>query len=149
MSKVLTCPNCRNVQDRGRYCSKCGADLSGVAQKPLLETATPARDYGTLRFVSSLMVLFGWLVIIGSIIAAVMNYSQYVTGEGAIVFQGQSNAPLNEPNRLISPGLSALFIAVVGMAIGLTEIAAGQVIMVLLDILDDVRKIYGNRKGEK
>jgi hypothetical protein len=141
MSAVVYCPNCKNVQEIGKFCSQCGYDLSKVRDKPLIETTNSSQSYGTLRFVSLLMVLLGWLIIIGSLIAAVVNYSQFVTDGNAIISQGQSDVPLYDPNWLISPGLSAVLIATVGMVFGLAEIAAGQIIMVLLDIRDDVRKL--------
>jgi putative effector of murein hydrolase len=101
----------------------------------------PSRsDYGVLRFVSSMMVLLGWVIIIASLIIAGMYYTEYVASGDAIVRQGQNNIPLNNPVRIISPEVTALFVLLFGVTFGLCEIAAGQIITVILDIRDDVRK---------
>jgi predicted amidophosphoribosyltransferase len=41
MSDVTYCPKCHNVQERGRYCSQCGYDLSAEKETPVIQDKTP------------------------------------------------------------------------------------------------------------
>jgi len=134
---VKTCPDCGSLQARGRFCSQCGYDLSTVKEKPEIPDP-PRRDYEALRFTSSMIVLFGWVIVVASLFTSAYYYSQYTVSGNAIVRQGQSDAPSYDPNKTISPIVPAA-IAIFGVISGTLTIAAGQIIMVFLDIRDDVR----------
>lgn len=138
MSEIKKCPSCKNLETRGgRFCSQCGYDLSKVEDTPLI-ASVPRRDYEALRFTSSMIVLFGWLIIVTSLFASAYYYSQYTVSGNAIVRQSQeSGAPSSQNASPLVPMGIALF----GVTSGTLTIAAGQVIMVVIDIRDDVRKL--------
>jgi hypothetical protein len=142
MSTLRKCPNCENIQATGGFCTKCGTDLSKV--KPFIEDYAPvivrneAREYRVLRFVSDLFVFMGALIIVVSIISACL-LALTSAGVDAVVSQ--------EGGRVLSDVIGAsgivgaILLIVIGVSAGLGEIAAGQLIMVFLDIRDDVRRM--------
>jgi predicted amidophosphoribosyltransferase len=43
MSEVKHCPKCHNVQERGKFCSQCGYDLSSEKQPAVIQDLTSHR----------------------------------------------------------------------------------------------------------
>jgi len=144
MGEVKQCPKCGNLQSRGKFCSQCGHDITNA--KPFIEDyVSPAgvvraeeNDYGALRLVSGLFVAMGWGIIILTVVSACLVISA-AAGAGSILVQGSGSVV---PAFIGGYGVfGALIFSAMGISLGLGEIAAGQVIMVFLDIRDDVRKI--------
>lgn len=135
----MECPSCKSANERGRFCSQCGHDMRKV--EPAYIPDPPRQHFEGLRFLSGLLVLLGWLVIIGSVLGSFAYYAQYATGNGAIMYQGQAEVSLSDPNRLVSPGLSAVLLVMFGVPFGVFNIAVGQIIKVVLETREDVRKI--------
>ena len=88
-----------------------------------------------------MIVLLGWLIIVASLTTSMYYYSYYTVSGNAIIRQGvQSDAPSYDPNKVVSPWVPVA-IALFGVTSGTLTIAAGQVIMVVIDIRDDVRNL--------
>jgi hypothetical protein len=117
-----------------------------VQSTPLIATPRKVRDYQSLRFVASLIVFLGVVVIVCSIAASLYCYVNYVDMGGAITQQGGSDVPLYDPNQyaFIDPStylLASLLIGLFGTLGGVFTIAYGQLIMLFIDIRDDVRSL--------
>lgn len=98
-------------------------------------------SYPALRFVSSLLIVMGWVIVIVTVATSCIFLSS-AAGAGAIVSQWSSGV-----EKII--GATSSFAVVVatmaylalGVGGGIFQVAAGQLILVVLDIRDDVRKI--------
>ena len=149
MSEVK-CPNCKNIQEvRGRFCSQCGYDLSQIQETSLIQTRNVSsqsrEEYTALRIVSSMLVIMGWVVMIASVVTSCILFAS-VTSAGAIMSQGGGtlSSLLGVTGSFFTVFIAA-FLFFFGIGFGLAEIAAGQVIMVVINIRDDVRAIANIR----
>lgn len=154
MSEIRKCTNCGHIEERsGKFCSQCGDRLpefiAPAREKddaPLIVTSHRIKDYQALRFVSSLIVFFGWVVIFLSIMASIYMISNYVQSGAVYNDPTLSDAPQYDPNQLfmMRPAqylVTSFLVGFVGTMAGVFQIAMGQIFMVLLDIRDDVRTI--------
>lgn len=135
---IRTCPNCGNLQGYGDFCSQCGHDLSNVKAQEIVIPDSKPKEYGALRFTASLMIFMGWMIVILSVVSACLMYS----GIGSInaVFSQESGSGVGS----VVGAMATTFTLAFGVIMGVATIAAGQVIMVILDIRDDVRKMTDN-----
>jgi len=142
------CSVCGNPQPDGKaiYCFKCGSklltqttimdDIKAIDQEPL--------PYDALRFTGGLIVFLGWVVIIVGTLAITMA-SAYTLGMAEKVIGSTSaySVTLNVSRLITIIGI------LINAIIGISFIAAGQVIAVLLDIRNDLHttKRYIRRFG--
>jgi len=123
------------MQGEASYCTKCGTSLSksiNPAQE-IKQIENAPKPYEALHFTSGVIVFFGWMVIIfgwlfaltfGSVAAA--SIAKYLVSEDA------TSQVLQNMNVLV-----VIVLGGINMIWGITLIASGQVLAVILDIRDD------------
>lgn len=132
------CQSCGHpyVAGDASYCSKCGERLSTknslVADIQKIEGES--KPYTALHFTSGLLGLFGWLVIIfGWLFAFTAGVVLSETIARTFVSDGASSSILRNMTFLIST-----IIGVLNTLLGISLIAASQIIEVLLDVRNDL-----------
>lgn len=97
------------------------------------------KEYQTLRYISHVIIVFGWSIIIFGWVFGFLIEDIY--GETLAGFASVANS-LNGGEDVVVRTRSPLIIIATGMLfslLGLMIIASGQVFLVLLDIRDDTR----------
>ena len=144
----MYCPNCgtKAKDENALYCEVCG---TRIVEQPVPTIKRPEgeqllsdlhriesepKPYEALRFVSGLIVFFGWLMIIGGwflgfTVAAL--YTDTLSDAGPYFIARNKT------------WLISTFIGMVSTIQGLFMIAGGQVFMVLLDLRNDMHTTMG------